>query len=107
MSIKKHDTTNPEEVADRAEHENNMPSMYKVLLINDDYTPMDFVVEVLMRFFNANIGAANQIMLTVHNNGKSVCGIFSKDIAESKVMLVNEYAKNHQHPLFCKMEKAV
>ncbi|MGJ8680717.1 ATP-dependent Clp protease adapter ClpS [Paraglaciecola sp.] len=82
------------------------PPMYKVLLNNDDYTPMDFVVDVLMRFFNLDGEAAQQIMLTVHYEGKAVCGIYTAEIAETKVMQVSSYAKQHQHPLMCTMEQA-
>ncbi len=82
------------------------PPMYKVLLNNDDYTPMDFVVEVLMRFFNMDSEKANQLMLAVHYQGKAVCGIFTAEIAETKVMQVNQYARKHQHPLMCSMEQA-
>lgn len=82
------------------------PPLYKVMLNNDDFTPMDFVVEVLMRFFNFDFDKANQLMLTVHYQGKAVCGIYSAEIAETKVMQVTEYAKKHQHPLMCFMERA-
>ena len=82
------------------------PSMYKVLLNNDDYTPMDFVVEVLMRFFNLDAEKANQLMLTVHYRGKAVCGVYTAEIAETKVMQVNQYARKNQHPLLCSMEEA-
>lgn len=82
------------------------PPMYKVLLNNDDYTPMDFVIEVLMQFFNMDAEKANQLMLTVHYQGKAVCGIFTAEIAETKVMQVNQYARKHQHPLMCTMEQA-
>lgn len=82
------------------------PPMYKVLLNNDDYTPMDFVIEVLMRFFTLDAEKANQLMLTVHYRGKAVCGIFTAEIAETKVMQVNQYARKHQHPLMCSMEQA-
>lgn len=82
------------------------PPMYKVLLNNDDYTPMDFVIEVLMRFFNMDGEKANQLMLTVHYRGKAVCGIFTAEIAETKVMQVNQYARKNQHPLMCTMEQA-
>jgi ATP-dependent Clp protease adaptor protein ClpS len=82
------------------------PPMYKVLLNNDDYTPMDFVIEVLMRFFNLDGEKANQIMLTVHYQGRAVCGIYTAEIAETKVMQVTRYAKQHQHPLMCTMEQA-
>jgi|TARA_R110000868_G_scaffold20487_5_gene86716 ATP-dependent Clp protease adaptor protein ClpS len=82
------------------------PPMYKVLLNNDDYTPMDFVIEVLMRFFNMDAEKANQTMLTVHYRGRAVCGIYTAEIAETKVMQVMRYAKQHQHPLMCTMEQA-
>ena len=81
------------------------PPMYKVLLNNDDYTPMDFVIEVLIRFFNLDLEKANQIMLTVHYRGRAVCGIYTAEIAETKVMQVTQYAKKHQHPLMCSMEQ--
>ncbi|MFT6899406.1 MAG: ATP-dependent Clp protease adaptor protein ClpS [Paraglaciecola sp.] len=81
------------------------PPMYKVLLNNDDYTPMDFVIEVLIRFFNLDSEKANQIMLTVHHKGRAVCGIYTAEIAETKVLQVTQYAKKHQHPLMCSMEQ--
>lgn len=80
------------------------PRHYKVLLLNDDYTPMDFVVDVLKRFFHLNKEASVKIMLQVHHQGRGVCGIFTKDIAETKVVLVNDYARTHEHPLLCSME---
>lgn len=82
------------------------PPLYSVLLLNDDYTPMDFVVDVLMHFFSMNIEKATQVMLHVHTRGRGVCGVFTREIAESKVAQVNEYARQHQHPLLCTMEKA-
>ncbi|MFC6439993.1 ATP-dependent Clp protease adapter ClpS [Bowmanella sp. JS7-9] len=82
------------------------PPMYKVMLNNDDYTPMDFVIEVLVRFFNMNNERATQLMLTVHYEGKAVCGVYSAEVAETKVMQVNQYARKHQHPLLCSMERA-
>ena len=82
------------------------PSLYKVLLLNDDYTPMDFVVDVLLCFFPLDLEKATQIMLHVHTRGRGVCGVFTRDVAESKVAQVNEYARLHQHPLLCTMEKA-
>jgi ATP-dependent Clp protease adaptor protein ClpS len=82
------------------------PPLYSVLLLNDDYTPMDFVVEVLVRFFAMNLDKATQVMLHVHTRGRGVCGVFSRDVAESKVAQVNEYARLNQHPLLCTMEKA-
>ena len=81
------------------------PPMYKVLLDNDDYTPMDFVIDVLMRFFNLDGEKAQQIMLTVHYHGRAVCGVYTAEIAETKVMQVARYAKEHQHPLMCTMEQ--
>lgn len=82
------------------------PPLYKVILLNDDFTPMDFVVEVLMRFFTMNEEKATQIMLHVHTRGVGVCGVFTRDVAETKVQQVNEYSRSHQHPLLCTMEEA-
>ena len=82
------------------------PPLYSVLLLNDDYTPMDFVVDVLMRFFAMNLEKATQVMLHVHTRGRGVCGVFTRDVAESKVAQVNEYSRINQHPLLCTMEKA-
>ena len=82
------------------------PPLYRVILLNDDFTPMDFVVEVLMRFFAMNEDKATQIMLHVHSRGVGVCGVFTRDIAETKVQQVNEYSRSHQHPLLCTMEEA-
>ncbi|MDB2384492.1 ATP-dependent Clp protease adapter ClpS [Endozoicomonas sp.] len=81
------------------------PSMYQVLLLNDDFTPMDFVVDVLEKFFNMPTEKAAQVMLLVHTEGKAVCGIFSKDVAETKAQQVNQYSRENQHPLLCKTEK--
>lgn len=81
------------------------PPMYKVVLFNDDYTPMDFVVEVLEVFFNLNRELATKVMLAVHTEGRAVCGVFTRDIAETKAMQVNQYAKESQHPLLCEIEK--
>lgn len=80
------------------------PSMYRVYLKNDDYTPMDFVVDVLMKFFYMPSHQAIQVMLMVHKKGKAVCGVYTFDIAESKVSQVNQYAAFHDHPLLCGME---
>lgn len=82
------------------------PSMYQVILNNDDYTPMDFVIEVLMKFFRLDQEAATDVMLKVHYHGKAVCGVYSAEIAETKVVQVNQYAREHQHPLLCTMEQA-
>ncbi|MCC5791013.1 MAG: ATP-dependent Clp protease adapter ClpS [Legionellaceae bacterium] len=88
----------------RTQEEIQAPKKYKVILLNDDYTPMDFVVEVLKRFFRLNDAIATQLMLEVHFKGYSVCGIFTRDIAETKVAQVNEYAKSNEYPLRCTME---
>jgi ATP-dependent Clp protease adaptor protein ClpS len=81
------------------------PPMYKVILFNDDYTPMDFVVEILEVFFSLNREVATKIMLTVHTEGRAVCGVFTRDVAETKSMQVNQYARESQHPLLCEIEK--
>lgn len=81
------------------------PPMYKVLLLNDDYTPMDFVVDVLQRFFGIGYDHAVTLMLTVHKKGAAVVGVFSFEIAETKVMQVMDYARKNGHPLQCTMEK--
>jgi len=80
------------------------PPMYKVIMLNDDYTPMDFVVEVLEMFFSMTREQATRTMLQVHTQGKAVCGIFSRDIAETKAAQVNQYARENQHPLLCEIE---
>jgi len=82
------------------------PRMYKVILLNDDYTPMDFVVEVLVTFFSLTQEKATQIMLHVHTRGKGVCGVFTYEIAETKVAQVNDFSRKQQHPLLCTMEEA-
>jgi ATP-dependent Clp protease adaptor protein ClpS len=81
------------------------PPLYKVLLLNDDYTPMEFVVAVLERFFGMSHAQAFEIMLTVHKKGVAVVGVFSHEIAETKVAQVMDFARQHQHPLQCTMEK--
>lgn len=82
------------------------PPMYKVVLLNDDYTPMEFVVQILETFFSMDREKATRVMLNVHTKGKGVCGIFTRDVAETKVKQVNEYSRNHQHPLLCDLEEA-
>jgi len=82
------------------------PSQYKVLLLNDDYTPMEFVVMVLKRFFSMDIEQATRVMLHVHQKGVGVCGIFTYEVAETKVNQVMDFAKQNQHPLQCTLEKA-
>ncbi|WP_018140091.1 MULTISPECIES: ATP-dependent Clp protease adapter ClpS [unclassified Thioalkalivibrio] len=82
------------------------PRQYKVVLLNDDFTPMEFVIEVLETFFSMDREKATRVMLHVHTRGKGVCGIFTRDVAETKVAQVNDYARSHQHPLLCSMEEA-
>ncbi|ELR65020.1 ATP-dependent Clp protease adaptor protein ClpS [Photobacterium marinum] len=94
------------DVLDEEETQVKPPSMYKVILNNDDYTPMDFVIEVLQKFFSMDLEKATQLMLTVHYEGKAVCGTFTAEVAETKVAQVMMYAKEHEHPLLCTMEKA-
>lgn len=86
--------------------ETRKPSLYKVLMLNDDYTPMEFVVHVLQRFFRMGIEDATRVMLHVHQRGVGVCGIFTYEVAETKVTQVMDFAKQHQHPLQCTLEKA-
>ena len=82
------------------------PSMYKVIMLNDDYTPMEFVILVLERFFNKSSEEATQIMMHVHQKGVGVCGVFTYEVAETKVQQVMGLARQHQHPLQCTLEKA-
>ncbi|AWM79517.1 ATP-dependent Clp protease adapter ClpS [Gammaproteobacteria bacterium ESL0073] len=88
-----------------SEPELKRPSMYKVIILNDDYTPMDFVVDVLETFFAMDNEKATRVMLQVHTEGKGLCGIYTKDIAETKAMQVNEYSRNNEHPLLCEVER--
>lgn len=81
------------------------PHLYRVLLLNDDYTPMEFVIHVLERFFNKNREDATRVMLHVHHNGVGECGVFTYEVAETKVTQVMDFARRHQHPLQCVMEK--
>jgi ATP-dependent Clp protease adaptor protein ClpS len=81
------------------------PPLYKVIILNDDYTPMEFVVLVLETFFNMDREKATRIMLHVHTRGAGVCGVFTKDVAETKVSQVNDYSRSNQHPLMCTMEE--
>jgi ATP-dependent Clp protease adaptor protein ClpS len=80
------------------------PPMYQVVLLNDDYTPMEFVVLILERFFSKDRAQATRIMMHVHTQGKGLCGTFVREIAETKVAMVNEYARTKKHPLLCEME---
>ena len=92
-------------VVEEAKPEVARPPLYQVVILNDDFTPMDFVVEVLRNFFNLDQEQAVQVMLHVHTRGRGVCGVFTREVAETKVTHVNEYSRSHQHPLLCTMEK--
>ena len=93
-------------VIERKEQQLKPPAMYKVVLLNDDYTPMEFVVMILQQYFSRDRETATQIMLTVHREGKGVCGIYTRDIAATKVELVSTHARQAWHPLQCVMEEA-
>jgi ATP-dependent Clp protease adaptor protein ClpS len=82
------------------------PRKYKVVLNNDDYTPMDFVIEVLMTFFNMDSDRATDVMLQVHEKGKGICGVFSADVAHTKAEQVNRYARDNEHPLLCSCDQS-
>lgn len=82
------------------------PPLFQVVLLNDDYTPMDFVVVVLQQFFSMDLEKATQIMLHVHTRGRAICGVYTREVAESKVAQVNEFSRVNQHPLLCTMEKS-
>ncbi len=92
-------------VVTRTKTKTKRPSLYRVLLLNDDYTPMEFVVHVLERFFQKGREEATQIMLHVHRNGVGECGVYTFEVAETKVTQVMDFARKHQHPLQCVMEK--
>jgi ATP-dependent Clp protease adaptor protein ClpS len=93
------------DVATKTRAKTQRPSLYKVLLLNDDYTPMEFVVLVLERFFGKTREDATRIMLHVHHKGVGVCGVYTFEVAETKVAQVIEYARQNQHPLQCTMER--
>ena len=92
-------------VIEKVKPKTKKPSMYKVIMLNDDYTPMEFVIYVLQSVFKKNYEDAKRIMLTIHNEGKGICGIYPLDIAETKANQVVEFARINQHPLECKVEK--
>jgi ATP-dependent Clp protease adaptor protein ClpS len=81
------------------------PPLYQIVMLNDDYTPMEFVVEVLQRFFKMNREAATRVMLVVHTQGRASCGTFTRDVAETKAAQVIRYARDNQHPLLCEVER--
>jgi ATP-dependent Clp protease adaptor protein ClpS len=89
-----------------AEPATKVPPLFRVVLINDDYTPMEFVVEVLERFFSMGRHMATRVMLEVHTRGKGICGVFTYEIAETKVAQVTSYSREQQHPLLCTLEEA-
>jgi ATP-dependent Clp protease adaptor protein ClpS len=91
---------------ERQEVRTKTPPLYQVLLLNDDFTPMEFVVVVLQKFFMMDLEKATQVMLRVHREGRGVCGVYTRDIAATKVELVSSFARMHQHPLQCVMEEA-
>ncbi|HEX4880160.1 MAG TPA: ATP-dependent Clp protease adapter ClpS [Limnobacter sp.] len=95
----------PSTVLESQAQKAKLPPMYQVVLLNDDYTPMEFVVIVLQKFFGKGREQATQIMLKVHREGKGVCGVYPKDIASTKVEMVSSFARQHQHPLQCVMEE--
>ncbi|MBT3904584.1 MAG: ATP-dependent Clp protease adapter ClpS [Rhodospirillaceae bacterium] len=92
-------------VATKTRPKTKKPSMYKVLMLNDDYTPMEFVIQVLEHFFGKNADEATRIMLHVHQRGVGVCGVFTYEVAETKVSQVTDLARQQQHPLQCTIEK--
>ena len=93
-------------VVEEAQPETAQPPLYRVILLNDDYTPMEFVVDVLEKFFAMDRPMATRVMLEVHTRGKGVCGVFTYEIAETKVSQVTGYSREHQHPLLCTLEEA-
>jgi ATP-dependent Clp protease adaptor protein ClpS len=96
----------PSTILERQESKTKPPPMYQVLLLNDDFTPMEFVILVLQRFFSMDREKATQVMLKVHREGRGVCGVFPRDVAATKVEQVSSYSRQHQHPLQCVMEEA-
>ncbi|MGE3770680.1 MAG: ATP-dependent Clp protease adapter ClpS [Bdellovibrionales bacterium] len=106
MTEKRHQEGNPGTgVLVKTRPKTKKPSLYKVLLLNDDYTPMDFVVLILERFFGKDRADATQVMLNVHKKGVGLCGVYTYEVAETKVAQVMAYARQHQHPLQCTLEK--
>ncbi len=92
-------------LVEEAEPKLKQPPLFQVILLNDDYTPMEFVVDVLEKFFTMGRPMATRVMLAVHTQGKGVCGVFTYEIAETKVAQVTAYARDHQHPLLCTLEE--
>lgn len=96
---------NDTKVLTRTKPKVKKPNLYRVLLLNDDFTPMEFVIEVLARYFQMNLEQATKVMLHVHQNGVGECGVYTYEVAETKVTQVMDFAKQNQHPLQCVMEK--
>jgi len=105
MTERRHGPGDEASVVTKPKTKTQRPPMYKVLLLNDDYTPMEFVVHVLERFFGMSHAHAFDVMLTVHKRGVAVVGVFSFEVAETKVAQVMDFARRHQHPLQCTLEK--
>lgn len=106
MSAHRKDDTQDGIAVEEAKPKLKQPPLYKVIILNDDFTPMDFVVEVLQKFFGMDQEKATQIMLHVHTRGVGVCGVYTRDVAETKVHQVNNYSRENQHPLLCTMDEA-
>jgi len=107
MGTDKHSSNHDQGLAvETARPKLKRPPLYQVLLLNDDFTPMDFVIHILQSFFSMNQDKATQVMLHVHTRGKGVCGVYTYDVAETKVSQVNAYSRRHEHPLLCTMEKS-
>lgn len=105
MSTEQHNPFSDAETFIDTHTEQGEPPLYKVILLNDDFTPMEFVVDLIMRFFQKSMDDSVQIMLNVHYQGSGVCGIYPREIAETKVVQVNSHARSHAYPLSCRMEK--
>lgn len=99
------DTEGDQQVITRYKPKTEKPPLYKVILLNDDFTPMDFVILILKKFFSKSDAEATQVMLQVHNDGAGLAGIYTFEVAETKVYAVNEFSRRHKHPLKCMMEK--
>lgn len=106
MSERPRQDENTGVVAQEDEPKTKQPPLFRVLLLNDDYTPMEFVVDVLQRIFAMDRSKATRVMLEVHTRGRGICGVYTYEIAETKVAQVNAYSREHQHPLLCTMEES-
>ncbi len=101
-----HEQSGYDLVVEQARPKLKKPPLYRVILLNDDYTPMEFVVDVLEKIFSMDREKATRVMLQVHTQGRGVCGVYTYEIAETKVAQVNSYSRQHQHPLLCTMEES-